>query len=88
MMGLCPLRISQSSVHATLRTIPKVWGPREMGHENSLNRQQLSHALFNFAKIWPVGALWVHEAGLVIKAEKDCRDGNLKWQCSSNCHLF
>jgi len=59
-----------------------------MGRGNSLNGQQLSHALPDFAKIWPVGALWVREAGLLIKAEKDWRDGNLKWQCSSNCRLF
>jgi len=25
---------------------------------------------------------------LVILAEKDCRDGGLKWQCIANCYLF
>ena len=37
--------------------------------------QQLSDGLLDFSAIWFVGAIWVCEAGLMIKAKNDWQDG-------------
>jgi len=68
------------------------------GGKNVLNHEQLSCALLDCVKIWYTIALCTAlitlltyqyiEPASQLKLRTTGGTGNLKWQCSTNCHLF